>query len=184
MAEERSIVEAYDISVEEILANKQAINPKITGVYFLIKGSEIVYVGQSVDIMNRIAQHSKDVLKDFDSFSILECPTELLLTIEAHLIYKFRPRLNTSLPVNNLYKSFQQIKKIHDINAVILKVWMKYKAIEMDKDGLYCLRDFDGINDFKDWMRRKHPNIYLRQCSVHYLRRYIQEVSASDGGAG
>ncbi len=177
------MVETYDIGIEEILANKQAINPKITGIYFLIKGAEIVYVGQSVDILNRIAQHSKDVLKDFDSFSILECPTELLLTLEAHFIYKFRPRLNTSLPTNNLYKSFQQIKKLHDINAVVIKLWMNYKAIKSDKDGFYCLRDFEGINDFKDWMRRKHPNIYLRQFSVDYLRRYIQEISARAGAS-
>lgn len=61
---------------------------------------------------------------------------------------------------------------------------MKHKSIEMDKDGLYCLNDFDGIIDFKRWMKERHPNIYLRQCSVSYLKDYIREMTAHVEGAG
>ncbi|MFN2455414.1 MAG: hypothetical protein ABR577_14455 [Pyrinomonadaceae bacterium] len=184
MSDGRSVIQQYEISKDLILANKRPIYPKVTGIYFLIRGSEIVYVGQSVDIMNRIAQHSREALKEFDSFSMLECPAEYLATLEAYFIFKFRPRLNSSLPPNQLYKSFQQIKRIHDISALVLKLWMKHNSIENDKDSLYCLNDFDGIADFKRWMRERHPNVYLRQCSIGYLKDYIRELSAHVEGAG
>jgi excinuclease UvrABC nuclease subunit len=103
---DESIIVQYDTDKEHILAKKQEMYRRMTGIYFLIKESELVYVGQSADIMNRIAQHAKESVKDFDSYSILECPYEYLTTLEAYCIYKFRPRLNAVFPPNQLYKSF------------------------------------------------------------------------------
>ena len=37
------------------------------GVYFLVKGDRVVYVGQSIHIQMRVREHAKD--KDFDSFA-------------------------------------------------------------------------------------------------------------------
>ncbi len=178
MEREKLAIDIYDIDTEAILENKLALPLKITGIYFLIESNEneIVYIGQSLDIMSRIMQHQRDILKDFDAFSILECSPEFLSTLEAHFIYKFHPRLNRSFPVNRIYKSLEQIKKIYDVNTLLLKRWMKYKSIEFDKNNLYRLSDFDEINNFKKWMNKNYPNVYLKQCSVEYLKRYIKET--------
>lgn len=177
MTDKESITQQYEISKEKIIANKQSLCPKLIGIYFLIKDFEIVYIGQSVNIMIRISQHAQEQIKEFDSFSIIECPVKYLASLEAHFIYKFRPRLNSSLPVNQIYKSFQQVKKIHDLPAPVLKLWMKHNFIENDKDALYCLSDFDGIVKFKYWIKEHHPNISPKQCSVDYMKQYIREIN-------
>ncbi len=177
-----SFYEDYDLSEEQVLARRQPLFPKITGLYFLIKGTTIVYVGQSTDIYARIAQHSQDVLKEFDSFSVLECPTEHLASPEAHYIYKFRPPLNSSLPRNQRYKSFLQIQKKLRVPARVLKLWMKHKDIGYSRDGYYLLSDFNDFADFVDWMARQYPHISVEQCSIHYLKEYLGEIKKDKAG--
>jgi excinuclease UvrABC nuclease subunit len=63
------------------------------GVYLLRKGTEVVYVGQSRDIENRLSQH-RAIRRDFDSFEIIETPVEDLLRIEQEYILKYRPAQN------------------------------------------------------------------------------------------
>lgn len=65
----------------------------ITGVYFLIRKAEIVYVGKSTNVSSRIGAHSR-LGKDFDSFSIIEIDLEYLDFEEERYIKKFRPILN------------------------------------------------------------------------------------------
>lgn len=64
---------------------------KISGVYFLIKGNEVVYVGQSVHIPSRICGHSD---KDFDRYAYVPCPPEALDQLESLYIHVLRPKLN------------------------------------------------------------------------------------------
>lgn len=42
------------------------------GVYFLFKGDDVVYVGQSKNILRRVGDHTET--KDFDSFGYIVCP--------------------------------------------------------------------------------------------------------------
>jgi len=65
---------------------------KSSGVYFLIKDDEIIYVGQSRNIIYRIGVHSRKV--EFDSFSYIEVDEELLSIVEQSFIKRFNPRLN------------------------------------------------------------------------------------------
>lgn len=65
---------------------------QITGVYFLIKETEIVYIGQSINCPKRIAEHTKD--KDFDNFTIIKCERDELDILESLYIFKFEPKLN------------------------------------------------------------------------------------------
>lgn len=69
----------------------------VSGVYFLIQADEIVYVGQSVNVMSRIAQHRRDGEKDFDSFNAVPCKPEDLDRLEELYINAFVPRFNTVL---------------------------------------------------------------------------------------
>ena len=64
-----------------------------SGVYFLVDGDEVVYVGQSVNIYNRIPQHHD---KKFDRYMYVPCKPELLNALESLYIHCFRPKLNFS----------------------------------------------------------------------------------------
>jgi len=67
------------------------IMERLCGVYFLIDGDEIVYVGQSTNIHSRIAQHND---KKFDKFTFVECEQSALNMVESIFIHTYRPKLN------------------------------------------------------------------------------------------
>jgi excinuclease UvrABC nuclease subunit len=77
----------------EILENKLSIQDVIrSGVYFLIKNERIVYVGQSVNIYSRIADHYKN--KFFSDVFSVPCPRSNLDVLESMYIHTFSPELN------------------------------------------------------------------------------------------
>jgi predicted GIY-YIG superfamily endonuclease len=41
------------------------------GIYILLSGKSVVYIGGTQSIFSRILEHKKD--KDFDSFRVLNC---------------------------------------------------------------------------------------------------------------
>ena len=61
------------------------------GVYFLCKGDEVVYVGQSVAPGSRIAGHASDRYKDFDRVYLLPVPGYELNNVEGAFIQHLRP---------------------------------------------------------------------------------------------
>jgi hypothetical protein len=63
-----------------------------TGIYFLVKDDDIVYVGQSTDFQWRLAIHLYK--KDFDSMAFLPCKEDDLDIIESGYIHRFEPRQN------------------------------------------------------------------------------------------
>jgi len=76
-----------------IIDASKHFNPdSCTGVYFLIKQCEIVYVGQSVNVFNRIGNHRG--IKDFDAFSYIECPKNQLDVLESIYIHFLNPKYN------------------------------------------------------------------------------------------
>ena len=64
---------------------------KSSGVYFLVQDQEVVYVGQSVNIYSRIAQHPD---KKFDKYAFVPCEVALLDKLESLYIHTLKPRLN------------------------------------------------------------------------------------------
>lgn len=68
-----------------------------TGIYFLIDSDEIVYVGKSVQINDRIRQHRED--KRFSRYGYVECPHDQLEWLEAAYIRLIRPLINTMRPL-------------------------------------------------------------------------------------
>jgi hypothetical protein len=68
----------------------------MTGLYFLIVGSDIKYVGQSIDVLGRISRHMRDG-KVFDSFSFISSPKETLDALEETYISALLPDWNVSL---------------------------------------------------------------------------------------
>lgn len=64
------------------------------GIYFLVKGNKVVYVGQSISPLSRIGTHGLDEHKDFDRAYIFPVPRSLLDSVEGALIRWLRPPYN------------------------------------------------------------------------------------------
>ena len=64
---------------------------KVSGVYFLVDGDEVVYVGQAVNVHSRVGQHTD---KRFDRYAFVPCATDALNVLESLYIHCLRPRLN------------------------------------------------------------------------------------------
>jgi hypothetical protein len=67
---------------------------RASGVYFLLDGDEIVYVGQAVNVYSRIGQHTN---KRFDRYAFVPCAVNELDKLESLYIHCLRPRLNGNL---------------------------------------------------------------------------------------
>lgn len=77
-------------------------------VYALWKDKEIVYIGQSTMLANRILAHAKT--KDFDSYSYFECGTkDEMDLIESNLIILLEPKYNKT--ITSGYESLQRFRK-------------------------------------------------------------------------
>jgi predicted DNA-binding transcriptional regulator AlpA len=74
-------------------------NVRIVGVYFLLSESELMYVGQSTSVVQRVAQHLAGIhqIRGVTKVAILEVPKDHLREVEAWFIRKLRPRLNATL---------------------------------------------------------------------------------------
>jgi GIY-YIG catalytic domain len=68
--------------------------PTGSGVYFLTLSSRIVYIGQSRNVMARVAQHFNDGFYQFDFAWWQACPTEELNKLERAWIQRLMPDKN------------------------------------------------------------------------------------------
>lgn len=86
-----------------------------SGVYFLYSGSRVIYVGQSQNVAVRLFVHKRnqagEFQQKFDSFSWKRFPEDRLNFMEAHYIWKLRPRYNRTLPSNNCFLGPKKFKK-------------------------------------------------------------------------
>ncbi len=64
------------------------------GVYFLCDGDNVVYVGQSVEPLQRIGTHRRDRGKQFDRVYFIAVPEFMLDTVERQFIALLKPRHN------------------------------------------------------------------------------------------
>lgn len=68
------------------------------GVYFLIDKDEVVYVGQSLDVLNRLSKHMRGGRR-FERFAFIACKKEDLDELERLYINALVPAWNTAMPV-------------------------------------------------------------------------------------
>ena len=80
------------LEVDEILTKAQVFHNGC-GIYFLVDGEEIVYVGCSKHALTRVANHIFN--KKFDRCALLPCTLEEMLELETRYIIKYRPRYNS-----------------------------------------------------------------------------------------
>ncbi len=150
----------YITDALEILNNSKQLDSKC-GVYFLISGNEIVYVGQSVNIPSRIEQHKKDQQKTFDRYYYIECKVTELDVVEGRYIRKFMPKYNKVIPREGTptRKSdysfiWYNTKSLHVFPLITVIEWMKREGMGQEKN--YTEKDFDGFLIFTEWYRFTH----------------------------
>lgn len=75
-------------------------------IYFLFRGPELVYIGQSKDVLIRLLQHqgrlpASNCCHRFDRAFFLHAPEDekARMNLEKHFIRVFRPKLNRGKPV-------------------------------------------------------------------------------------
>lgn len=76
-----------------------SLDNNLNGVYRLYKNNEIIYIGKSKNIKNRLLSHNSD--KDFDSFDYVEIDNNADKDLyEMYYIDKFKPILNKEYNYN------------------------------------------------------------------------------------
>jgi hypothetical protein len=80
------------------ITKNAAVYQRLCGVYFLLLGAEIVYVGQSNNVLMRLASHQTRGEIEFDRFFIERCSQAQVANLEAMYIAKFKPRHNIACP--------------------------------------------------------------------------------------
>lgn len=83
-------------------ATKQEIQ---CGIYFLIKGGEIVYIGKSIDCASRLISHRMGRNGWFDAYFVIPAEIERLDGLEAAYIAKFNPPVNKIRPADKMKKT-------------------------------------------------------------------------------
>lgn len=70
----------------------------VCGIYVLIDSGVVMYVGQSVSVYARLAQHMRGAPFDFTDFFVIECEQKQLRELEAKYIHEYQPRWNKDIP--------------------------------------------------------------------------------------
>jgi len=151
--------------VNTLLSN---INENTIGVYFLTHKDTVVYVGQSIDILNRIQQHRRSDDKIFDSFYYDECSIDELDLIEKDFIESYKPPFN----IRDNKDYFIGIEKYcddsHNIKLIDLEDSEEYKEFKIiiDKKA--------KVNFYSD----KLSQIYIKDIKIYSnLRQGSYEIS-------
>lgn len=83
------------LSREEILA-QSSVSEAVCGIYFLISDGVVIYIGKSVDVYGRLAEHRRDK-RIFDRVTVIPCELALLSLLESKYILMLQPPLNFSV---------------------------------------------------------------------------------------
>ncbi|GIK83061.1 MAG: hypothetical protein BroJett024_41660 [Alphaproteobacteria bacterium] len=101
----------YTVLDEKTIVQRSRPVQALCGVYFLIHRSRVVYVGQSVNILARIADHARSV-RTFDRAHWVLCPEKDLNELEATYIDVLRPPLNLAKPSRKRTHMVREPRKV------------------------------------------------------------------------
>jgi hypothetical protein len=124
-------------------------------VYCLYKKGEVIYIGSTSNLRQRIAQHFCDDIKDFDDITFKQVNKDELCDIEAKEIVDNNPILNKNLPRNNLYIS-------------------KSSAFTAIKESVSCWLDGQP-NAYTD--KSKKNSRFSGYITMDVLNRKLEQVS-------
>lgn len=90
------------IEPSQVIAQSRHIGyERMCGVYFLVHNHEVVYVGQSTDVAQRLMSHRAGRAFKFSSISWLSVPPAYLNMVESWYFHKFKPRHTKATPIMN-----------------------------------------------------------------------------------
>lgn len=101
-----SFIVSMDLIMKNIAPYSFGSPPHESGIYFLFDKDDLIYIGESVSIHNRLIQHYKN--KRFDSYScMIGMPGLYRKEIEAFYIHKYEPVLNAKY--DRLHKAYKDL---------------------------------------------------------------------------
>lgn len=104
------MIKLPDFEIIKASSSRVPSERKSNVVYFLIKNSELVYVGRTNNFFWRISEHQEDG-KDFDDFRImeLECK-EVTVFVEKFYVTTYKPKLNKQRYTKYVNEHFMLLK--------------------------------------------------------------------------
>lgn len=136
-----NLLHKVDVAIEQAIPVPD--QPKVGGIYLLLDGDEVVYVGQSNNIHWRAVQHRHQSSKQFDRYAYIMCAETDVNTIEAYLILHFAPRYNKKLPQNPLWGSLHVVAHELGLKPTDVLAFIKAENVEAVKGtGYYRKQDF------------------------------------------
>jgi hypothetical protein len=87
-------VRMADIPIPQASGLSQLPTSRVSGIYFLWRKEQIVYVGQSRNITQRIADHIQEGKKRFDGMSYIAVEVIRLDRVERYFIETLLPQYN------------------------------------------------------------------------------------------
>ena len=120
---------------------------RLCGIYYLWREDEIVYIGQSTNILSRVATHLNSVVKVFDSYTYELCEPNLLNKLELESIIKHKPLYNIALPTNADYTTVNAVRKSYGVNLWTIKRHIRNNNIVPVMGGYYHAKDFIGVEN-------------------------------------
>ena len=151
---------SYDVDISNLIAEQ--FDDNVVGVYELFLDGELVYVGQSTELPNRILTHLKSGGVNFDSFDVTFCNEDELNDIEATYIIERQPKKNKSVPPNAVYVSEASINK------------QIYDYIKSKIEGL------DTV--YTTNLGKTSRSRYVKRPSQDYIRQIVSDFEYSDDG--
>lgn len=120
-------------------------------VYYLVKGSIVVYVGSSRQVSTRLSTHRVGCM-DFDSVRVEQCASfPKMFELESESIVKLNPKYNKSLPTNKNHKNITDCKKsasdlvashINDLPRSFSRIKCGYISKAIHDEFMSSLEDF------------------------------------------
>lgn len=130
------------LAIDQLVKMAEPLTQR-NGIYILIYRGDVVYVGQSSNIEERIAVAAKSD-KQFDSYVVIEygdMTTEEATDLQAEYIVEYNPIYNTVLPTNRKWAAMTTIRRLSVVNYNVIKRHIRQNLIK-DKNGFYLLADF------------------------------------------
>lgn len=141
----------------------------IRGIYYLFNKWELVYIGQSENIIRRINEHTN---KEFDEFSYIEIDRNIWLEdIEKEEIRKYKPRLN-----KNLYEKSTK-NRLSALFNLIRRMWYKIPPV---KDNLLYMSNIELWEYIKEKTNMNidliNSLVVLRTTEINKFRNAIWPI--------
>ena len=132
-------------SADDLVESSEELGYRTAGIYFLIDGSEIVYVGQSrTTILSRLAGHITD--KKFDRVAVLQYPADYDLDeMEVEYIWRIQPKYNAMMPSNSYYMKKPRLKELLGVDGPTLNALIRETGSKSRLGGYYDIRPLQEL---------------------------------------